>query len=429
MIGKTSLRLRLSLAASLTVALLFTPAYGAWAQQKAAVDTTSGGSAETEHDLIVKLLAKIDKLENRVQQLEGKPAEAPAASPTPAPAAVEAQTDTMSMPGGGHELHLSEGLSLKIRGFSDVTFKASNDNTTHSAFALGTTDLFVTSRLSDSLSVIGEFGFEAGSDNIVGVDLERLMLNYAPNDHLNLSIGRTHSMVGYYNTAYHHGAWFQTSVVRPFLFRFEDGGGILPVHNVGLSAMGLVPSGKLGLHYVAEVGNGRSYSTDQAVQNTVDENNGKSFNLGMFVTPGNHGLQTGFSVYHDHLTPGTGVNLGQNIIAGHLVYVTPKFELLNEGILMRNTPDGANVTFNTPGFYSQISRQFASKYRPYFRYEYINASHRDPIVGSVGRFHGPTAGLRFDASTYAALKLEYGREERRGLAPVNQLNSQVAFTF
>jgi hypothetical protein len=77
----------------------------------------------------------------------------------------------------------------------------------------------------------------------------------------------------------------------------------------------------------------------------------------------------------------------------------------------------------------QILRQFASKYRPYFRYEYINASHRDPIVGTVGRFHGPTGGLRFDASTYAALKLEFSRQERRALTPVNQLSSQVAFTF
>lgn len=396
---------------------LFMPVIVGAQEQKA------GDSASDEHALVLKLLEKIDRLENRVQQLEGR--SAAVATPAPAPPPVPEETPEVSM---GHEVHLPQGLNLKIRGFSDMTFATSNDKATKTAFALGTTDLFLSSKLSDSVSVLSEIAFEAGSDNVVGVDLERILINYAPNDHLSLSAGRTHSMLGYYNTAFHHGAWFQTTVERPFLFRFEDDGGILPVHNVGLSATGLIPSGGLALHYVAEIGNGRAYATPEAVQNHVDENNGKAFNIGLYATPGNRGLQTGFSVYHDHITPASGMNLGQNIFAAHLVYITPKLELLNEGVVMHNNPDGTSVSFNTPGFYSQISRQFA-KYRPYFRYEYINASHRDPLVGDVGRFHGPTVGLRFDATTYAALKIEYARQQRRDLPGVNQLNSQVAFTF
>jgi len=44
----------------------------------------------------------------------------------------------------------------------------------------------------------------------------------------------------------------------PLSLSIEDRGGILPVHTVGASASGLIPSGHLGLHYVAEVGNGRA---------------------------------------------------------------------------------------------------------------------------------------------------------------------------
>ena len=98
-------------------------------------------------------------------------------------------------------------------------------------------------------------------------------------------MGRYHTSIGYYNTAYHHGKWFQTAVGRPFLFRFEDEGGILPIHNVGVSVQGRIPSGKLGLNYVAEMGNGRtSRSLDLSpVQNVVSEKNGKSINLALIA--------------------------------------------------------------------------------------------------------------------------------------------------
>ena len=109
--------------------------------------------------------------------------------------------------------------------------------------------------------------------------------------------GRYHTAIGYYNTAYHHSTWLQTATGRPFLFKFEDDSGILPIHNVGVSVTGIIPSGRLGLHYIAEVGNGRASSSPNAepVQNTVDENNGKSFNLRILFRPtGVRGLQAGF---------------------------------------------------------------------------------------------------------------------------------------
>lgn len=84
--------------------------------------------------------------------------------------------------------------------------------------------------------MLSELTFESGDDNNIGVDLERALLIYSPNDRLQLGVGRAHTSIGYYNTAYHHGNWFETAAVRPFLFRYEDDGGILPVHNVGLTA-------------------------------------------------------------------------------------------------------------------------------------------------------------------------------------------------
>jgi hypothetical protein len=180
-----------------------------------------------------------------------------------------------------------------------------------------------------------------------------LLLQYSPNDLFKLSAGRYHTAIGYYNTAYHHSTWLQTATGRPFLFQFEDGGGILPIHNVDVSATGLIPSGRLQLHYIAEIGNGRASRSplDEPVQNVVDENNGKAVNFALFATPeAVRGWQFGFSTYHDHLTPANAPRIGELIFAAHAVMVRPNFEWLNEALLIRHALDGSSRVFNTPGF-------------------------------------------------------------------------------
>ena len=191
---------------------------------------------------------------------------------------------------------------LQIRGFGDMTFHGSDMKGSTNSFSLGQVHLFVTSDISEKFRLLSEIVFEGDDKNVFGVDVERLLLQYSHNDYFNLSVGRYHTDIGFYNTAYHHSAWLQTAVGRPFLFLFEDQGGILPVHNVGFSLTGLVPSGALGLHYVAEVGNGRaSHLGAEAVQSVVDENNGKALNLALFARPNPvRGLQLGFSHIMTH---------------------------------------------------------------------------------------------------------------------------------
>jgi hypothetical protein len=216
------------------------------------------------------------------------------------------------------------------------------------------------------------------------------------------------------------------------LFEFEDRGGILPIHNVGLEAYGSIPSGSLGLHYVAEVGNGRESRdplTEEPVQNIVDDSNAKAVNFELFARPVKiPGLQVGFSVYHDKLVPNTvPAGIGETIIAAHAVYSTPNFEWLNEALMVQHTIPGGH-TYQTPGWYSQISKRFGA-YRPYFRYQYINASPNEPIFPDIGFNAGPSAGLRYDASESVALKLQYDYTSLRDQRAVQGLQAQVGFTF
>src|SRR5579864_6542028 len=420
----------------------------------------SGQTVTVDQATMQALLKRIDQLEARVQQLESvqHPAAAQPANAEARQQSADAPTHGPSQAGAQeHEPEPSEHAEaermdvsktlLRVRGFGDVTFHGDNYHPANlpgdkTAFTLGQLNLFVTSDISDKFKFLGEVVFEAGPDNIYGrqrgfansfgVDVERYLLTYSQNDYFSISAGRYHTAIGYYNTAFHHSTWLQTTTGRPLMFAFGDQGGILPIHNVGVEAYGRIPSGPLGLHYIVEVGNGRE-SRDpidlEPVQNIITDKTHKAFNVALFARPTNvPGLQVGFSAYNDLLVPiASPVPVGETILAAHAVYTTNNFEWLNEALVIRHTPEEGRL-YETPAWYSQISRRWGS-YRPYFRYQYINARSDEPIFRDIQLRAGPQAGLRFDASESVALKLQYDYTALRNQRATQGLEAQVGFTF
>jgi hypothetical protein len=413
---------------------------------------------KSERELITQLLQQvqelqartreIDELRARVAELESKqkaltePLSNPAVAPSlelepPHPTAVAVPVPT-SAANESAQIDNAGPKGVQLHVFGDVGYRATDQKNVSNTFAIGPFDLFMTGSLSDRASILAEVLFTPLHDNSIGLDIERLLLQYKHNDYFSFAVGRYHTSIGYYNTAFHQGEWFQTAIGRPFMYAFDDEGGFLPLQEVGITTAGQIPSGKLGLHYVAELGNGRAHllGSDPA-QNRHDENNGKSFNLAVFARSGwMPGLQVGFSIYHDRLTFSDHLNHPELITAAHLVYVDSNWEFLNEAMLVRHkfSSTGAVGTFHTTGFYSQISRKFG-KYRPYFRYSFLNAGVADPIYGDpadgpvVGRRNGPTFGLRFDFNDHAAFKLQYDRLDQRGQRAFNILSTQFSFAF
>ena len=364
---------------------------------------------------VKQLVDRINRLESELKEVKGK-AVTPSAHPEDS-APISREAFPM----------------VQFHGFADVQYRANDRTGDKNSFSLGQLDLFVTSRLSEDLSVLSENVVEASDENEFGFEIERLLLQYTPSDYFNLTLGRHHTSIGYYNTAYHHGSWFQTGTDRPFLFNFDDENGILPTHNVGASINGQIPSGRLGLRYVAEVGNGRNYAHNQEpVLSVKDNNSHKAINLALIAKPTRWPkLQTGVSVYHDRLTTTSLPDITQTIFAAHVVYPTPIFEWLNEGMILRHAPSDSGHVYYTPGFYSQISRQFG-KIRPFVRYQYLNAPAGDPLMaylGLSGLRHGPSVGFRYDFSDLAAFKLQYDRYFEPDGHDVNQITMQVGFTF
>jgi hypothetical protein len=395
----------------------------------------------SDQELVRQLLERVERLEAQVRELEAQRA-APAVGET-GPARDEANPAARSAPGvvPAREpappmampatVEAGEFPNLRFQGFSDVGWGWSNASGDHNAFGLGQFNLFITSTLSSRLSVVAEPVVEADQHNEFGIELERLLLQMALSPYFNVSVGRYHTAVGWYNTAYHHSSWLQTAIGRPFLFEFEDNGGILPIHNVGISATGRIPSGALNLRYIAEVGNGRASRSplDEPVQSVTDENAGKAVNVALLMRPdGLRGFQAGVSVYHDRLTPARSSEIDQTIIAGHAVYQSTMFEWLNEGLVIRNTDRDTGRLFSTPGFYTQIARQFWMV-KPYVRYQWVDAPPDDPYYADVGRMFGPSIGVRYDFSQLGAFKIQYDHTSRRGAAAINGVTTQLSFAF
>ena len=436
-----------------------------------------GGGSVVDQETIQALMKRIDQLEARVKELEAgkKVLETGNLTSNPGPAAVPQTKVVVTGPApplSAPEATVSSGAALvsptppsrdadqiqaetstaerldvsktllRIRGFGDASLHGDTKKGDTTFFSLGQLDLFVTSDMSEKFKFLADILFEGGPDkmysvnsgppNILNVDVERYLLQYSQNDYLKVSSGRGHVAIGYYSTAYQHSTWLQTAIGRPFLYEFEDAGGILPIHMIGATASGMIPSGTLGLHYVAEVGNGRASRNpieQEAIANSIDDENHIAFNLAAFARPDAiSGFQAGFSVYRDVLSPANAHKIGETILAAHAVLIRPKYEWLNEALLDRQAIVGTSRAFNTPGFYSQVSRQYGL-YRPYFRYQYVNVAKNEPVFPDVALRHGPSLGVRFDASESVALKFQYDYTFLRNQPGIHGLTTQVGFTF
>jgi hypothetical protein len=325
---------------------------------------------------------------------------------------------------------------LVLRGFGDVNYRWMDGTPKQDSFELGQVDLFVTSRLSDDLSVLGEIVFQPRGGDTFTAHVERLLLTYHPTDALRLSAGRYHTAIGYYNTAFHHGTWFQTAVDRPFLFAFAKDGGILPIHNVGLSAGGRLPFEGVGLHYVTEVGDAQPFHTSTGEVDPAAGDDSLAVNLGLYARPPSvAGLQVGVSAYYDRRDHASGdaanragrARLGELITAAYVVYESSAVELLNEVLAIRHRTSGQPST-QSWGFYAQAAPK-RGWWRPYVRYQYFRADAGDHLLAALGRSYGPSLGLRRELGSFAALKLQYDRTTRKGLGSRNGLTVQAAFTF
>src|SRR6267154_357086 len=154
----------------------------------------------------VQVLEKAEKAEGPAQQ----PGQTPVADATMPPEAAsrEASGPLMTHPGEG-----TTGPQLHLRGYGDIGWNTSDKKGGTNSFVLGQFPLFINSNLTSHTRVLAETVIEADpATNLFDIEIERLEFLYTPNDRLMLAVGRYHTGMGYYNTAYHHSSLMQTTL-------------------------------------------------------------------------------------------------------------------------------------------------------------------------------------------------------------------------
>jgi len=395
------------------------------------------------------LLERVQQLERRVMELEARqaPPQAATISAANGPAAQQlpvqqvAQAPVAAGPEPGqhqHEVQEQQTAtvqqmethfpSLQIRGFGDVDFSATDQKGTTSGFNLGQLDLHLASALSHKVSYFGEITFNAHPTDYT-VEVERNIIRYDYNDYFKLSFGRYHTPIGYWNTAFHHGAWLQTTISRPEMVQF--GGTFIPVHFVGFLAEGNIPSGGAGLSYNVGVGNGRG-SIISRPGDAGDNNNNRAWVANIYSRPrALYGLQVGASVYRDKITL-AGRNFREWISGAHIVWTKESPEFLAEFANVNHRAVLTNLSTNSQAFYVQLAYRlpwFERNVKPYYRFEYTHTPLSEQVFTNQDLI-GSILGARYDISTYAAFKAEYRYTKHQIAEPyVNGAFFQTAFTF
>lgn len=344
-----------------------------------------------------------------------------------APAVTVAQT--APEPQERAEAEPDANAAITLRAFGSVLWGATQQHEGVNSFTLGQFALFATSSLTERISVLAEVVMEGSTQTRVVTDLERLQLTYRVDDRLQLTAGRYHSGIGFYNAAFHHGAYFETPIDRPAAFAFEDEGGVLPVHEVGLSARGEVPGTRSALHYLAEIGNGRAWEPEESSghEGPRDVNNAKSVNLGLTFHPARWtGLELGVTHYRDSIARDGLDAVAHAITAAYFIYRTPSTELMAEWLRLEHEADEADVR-NDIG-YLQVARRVAAV-KPYYRYDRVSVDPRTPLIGGTNRYVGHTFGVRWEVSQWVGLKAQYERADRAGERNVDAFRTQLVFVF
>ncbi len=364
-------------------------------------------SAQVAHPPATFQRSRIKALESSIRRLETK------LNSLESPSRILFQNGEEDEEDEGDE----DEAKLTISGFGHVQFDyqhvsmTGGGTTNNDAFALGGLDLFLRSQLNEKVSFLNETVFEPNSAGENVLDVERLIIKYEINDDFNIQAGRFHSSFGYWNRAYHHGEFLSTSIGRPDVLKFEDDGGLLPIHIIGLLFEGRQETESFEFAGNLEIGNGRGPVPDPP-QIVVDGTLGKSINLHLTAKPkAIEGLEVGVGGYLDRIPVNTDATKGtvhgklnESIFSFQTTYQKDEWVFLGEAFFIHHG-GGGSASADSSGYYFQLSYQ-QDDWTPYLRFDAIHVSNQDVYFATLDDRRTIALGVRYDFAEMNALKLQ-----------------------
>jgi uncharacterized coiled-coil protein SlyX len=315
-------------------------------------------------------------------------------------------------------------------------------------FGAGSLDLYMTPKLGGQVRALAELIFEYDHLGGLETDLERIQLGYAFSDQATVWLGRFHTPYGFWQTAYHHGQQIQPSLLRPRFIDFEDRGGILPTHTVGLWSTGGLPAGDGKFTYDVYAGNSPKISNDDALGGGALDLNamgwtnasltaggkvGYNFSSGALdgLNVGLHGLRSEVRIDSINGAPKSQSEL--NMAGGYAYYSNYDWEVISEvyGFMNHDQESGSGSRKSWAGFV-HVGRQY-DRWMPYARLERADTDQKDVYFKSMAMgyaYSREAAGIRYDINTQSALKLELNYTQTEDNNPLKDFwESRVQYSI
>jgi opacity protein-like surface antigen len=290
----------------------------------------------------------------------------------------------------------------------DTTTSKTNFNT-------GTFALFVTSQLSERISVLGEVSFN-NSGKTSSFEVQRLMARYAIQDYFSIRVGKMFTPIGYWNNQYTLGLVLQPTIQRPAALRTVSDGGVLQYKDTGFQLEGdNITSARLS--YKVMVGNGVGY---------YGSGDKKDHHVAMTAQVGVEpleGLKILGSGQFDRIEKGRPNPNGTiaalpddgnyQLFVGSVAYMNPerKPEFIAEFLHQTSEFDNMGKKSSFSGYFYG-GYKITDKITPYFLYNYTQAGasttegdpYFAPIPVNINRL---TIGARYKFNASFVVKLEY----------------------
>ncbi|HEY4798538.1 MAG TPA: hypothetical protein VII99_05615 [Bacteroidia bacterium] len=297
--------------------------------------------------------------------------------------------------------------NIQIKGFTNVDASAIFDSSSYkNHFALGQYDLFITSKITEKVSFLGETVFEYKNSFQVGV--ERAIINYHFKDYCFLTVGKQYTPIGYWNNAYHHGLVLQPTINRPNIVKEDFGGDWLPLEDVAVQLNGEGIT-KMNLGYNLMVGNG-------IASTPVDDfNESKAVCLNLHAEPVDN-LKFYVSGYDDNVPAGTttlqGIQVAHksNLLISNasVAYTNGKLpvEFIAEYYNLRTQMLDSSFTASSNGFLIYAGYKFKKlKFVPYTVYDGVMLDKNEKYFTQYNT-SSLTVGLRYIIHPLSVIKLE-----------------------
>lgn len=332
----------------------------------------------------------------------------------------------------------AHALEFSLFGDTSYSYKDSRQS-----FAVGSFNLIADQHVSDTSSITTDLIFETGEHGIE-VELERFKIT-KETELANITMGRFHKTLGFWNHNFNHGSLSQDTASRPFFLELENSHeGIFPAHLVGL----LLGKEKENHSWQFAYANNSGMNSDEIIATGEGEmeslNRGDSSNFKTYAMRGtyriNDGLEAGLFLLWNNVIE-TGENAALTIQPGDILftqevvgldfsYNSPSYYAFGElyRVSFEDNPDIQNIPINTASytadaFYVQFGYRYSEKTRIAFRYETLDFGANSTFLTLHGLTPqtGNVLAINYRMEESNALRLEIAKTDREG-------NSDTSFT-